>query len=115
MDYESFAQQFTQKLKEYLGDDKVVLERRSIRKVNETLDRVSVRYPDTRISPIVYLDEQYKRYRNGWSIDKLVGDMAAQIQEARNNIPQIPELEKEFALKNLYCAVINGDSNRDLH
>ncbi len=59
MNYEEFVADYTAKMQEQLGRD-VELIRQEFTKVNQKLDGINVRYPDTVVSPTIYLKDKYE-------------------------------------------------------
>ena len=113
MGYEEFSADFIEGLKNSM-DPEVELDRRKVTKVNEELDGITVRYPDSAISPTLYLQDKYEMYQDGYSMDQLVENAVDQLQVARENAPEMPEFTEEAARERLYCVVVNADKNEEL-
>lgn len=115
MKYESFAKQFVDELQNRLAHENVELIRETRRKVNEELDSVVIKYPDTPFSPVIYLEEKYQLVKDGgYSVDQLVDKTVTDIRNACINAPELPELSAETAKQNLYCVVINAAENEEM-
>lgn len=114
MEYEQFVQVFGNELKKKMQQENVQFYRVDSVKVNERKDALSIRYPNSPIAPMVYLDDKYKLYREGYSVTEIVEETAEQLHNTKENLPEIPELTKENARDKLYCVVINADANKDL-
>lgn len=114
MGYEEFVESFKSKILEILSDENVELVRQRCVKVNEELDAITIRYPDSVIAPTIYLEDKYEAYQRGQSVEFIAEKTIGQLRIAQREAPELPELTEESARKNLYCAVINADSNAEL-
>lgn len=114
MEYEEFTTMFIDGLQQNMSDEAVNLTRITANKINEDLDGVSVRYPDSNVAPTVYLEDKFQMYQDGYSVDELVEQTASQLRDIRGNAPQVPELTRESAEKNLYCVLVNAEANAEL-
>lgn len=113
MDYNTFTNSFMKELRpELLGD--VELVRRDIQKINGIRDGISVIYDNSPISPTIYLDELYEQYKNGHSMSEIVNNTAYNINQHRDDIKDVPVINKDSAMSNLYCSLISRDSNKEL-
>ena len=114
MEYEQFVDEFSSELKQSIADENVDFDRHSVRKVNEELDGLSIKYPDSIMAPTIYLNDKYQMYQDGYSVKQLVDDTEKQLKDIRDDEPQLPEFTKESAKENLYCVVVNADSNEEM-
>ena len=113
MVFEQFAEAFAAELGKNM-DPGVELERRIIKKVNEELSGISVRYPDSPVAPTIYLNDLYEKFREGYALGQLVAETVAKLKRAREDAPDVPDLSEEAARERLYCVVINADKNEEL-
>ncbi len=113
MSYEEFAAEFIEGLRTSM-DPSVEFDRRKVKKVNEELDGLTVKFPDTAISPTIYLEDRYQMYEDGYTMDQLIESTVAMINGAYENAPSMPELTEEAARKSLYCVVVNAEKNEDM-
>lgn len=113
MDYKEFVDEFSNKLQERMDDGVEIVKTSSV-KVNEELEGLSIRYPDSSIAPMVYTDDKYQMYQEGIGMDELVDRTTKALEDMRDNCPEIPIINKEEAEKNLYCVVVNSDENKKL-
>lgn len=114
MDYEQFINEFSDALQDELQPEQTRFQRSQTNRVNEKKDTLIVRFGQDNLGPVVYLDDMYALYRDGYSVDEIAGRMAGRLKEARAAVPEMPELSRESADRNLYCAVINADDNKAL-
>jgi len=112
MMYEMFVNELMTRLEQML--DNVVLERKTVRRINREVDGITIRPVGSSIAPVFYLDGLYEDYKNGAFISQLARYIAREVRKALNNAPSIPQFSKETAIDNLYCAVINAKDNEEL-
>lgn len=60
MEYEQFVDEFIDKLQQNIEQENVEIRRGTFTKINEKLDGIAVKYPDSPVAPTVYLDEKYQ-------------------------------------------------------
>lgn len=114
MRYDMFSKIFMNQLEEKLKKEDVSLCRHSMLKTNVCRDGISVIFPESNISPTIYIDEKFDQYQAGRSMNNIVNDVVRLIRMLRNHLPETPEINRENAEKNLYCSVINADMNAEL-
>lgn len=114
MRYDMFSKIFIDQLEEKLKKEDVSFCRHSMLKTNVCRDGISVIFPESNISPTIYIDEKFEQYHAGKSMNTIVNDAARLICMLRNHLPETPEINRENAEKNLYCSVINADMNAEL-
>jgi len=78
-----------------------------------SMDALIIREPGTNISPTIYLDDYYKLYNNGTSIDELCHIICDVFLEVRLNHPIDPGFFTDFeqARQRLVFQVVNYDKN----
>lgn len=114
MDYEQFVSEYTQELQLNMEQENVTLQRMEVQKINEKLDGLSIRYPDSPVAPTIYLNDKFQMMNDGYSVEELAENTAEMLRSIRSNAPAVPELTQEAAKKNLYLAVVNADENAEL-
>lgn len=114
MEYEQFAEKFIEELENAMKPEKVELCRRKSIKVNQILDGVSVKYPNSIVAPVIYLEEKYKCYQEGYTVHELVKEAEEYLKNVKQNMLDKSEVSVLDAKKNLYCAIINAEENAEL-
>ena len=114
MDYEQFVADFTAELQKNMEQENVELKRGTFRKVNEELDGLSIKYPDSPIAPTIYFEDKYQMFQDGYSVEQLAERTADQLKSIRDNAPELPTLTEESARQNLYCVVVNASENEEM-
>lgn len=114
MEYEQFAEKFIEELENVMKPEKVELCRMKSIKVNQILDGVSVKYPDSIVAPVIYLEEKYKCYQEGYTVHELVKEAEEYLKNVKQNMLDKSEISVLDAKKNLYCAIINAEENEEL-
>lgn len=113
IDYQQFAAMLIAQLQMQLQN--VQIERGSFKKVNEkNLDGITFKYPNSPVSPTIYLNRQYQLYQEGVAIGQIIAGIMSQLEKARAEAPDVPVLNQETAKRNLYCAVVNANENKEL-
>ncbi|MCD8156734.1 MAG: DUF5688 family protein [Clostridiales bacterium] len=113
-DYEQFTHNLIKALEQKMQPDNIRLHRDPTAKVNQTLDAISVRIGDSPMAPLVYLQDKYDMYKSGMSVDAIAGMVATTVRESYSTMPPVPELSREAAMKNLFCAVVNIKQNEEM-
>ena len=115
MEYEQFVDEFIDKLQQNIEQENVEIRRGTFTKINEKLDGIAVKYPDSPVAPTVYLDEKYQMVQDGsYTIEQVAERIAMQLQDIRGDVLEIPFLTEESARQNLYCVVINAAENEEM-
>lgn len=114
MDYEQFVEKFLDDIKQNMEHENVELHRLEVQKVNEKLDGVSIRYPDSPVAPTIYLESKYQMYQDGYTVEEVAESTTKQLEQIRRDTPAMPNLSPESAKNNLYCAVVNAEDNKEL-
>lgn len=115
MDYEQFVADFTAELQQNMEQENVELRRGIFRKVNEELDGISIKYPDSPVAPTIYLDDKYQMVEDGsYTVEQVAERTVVQLKSMREDAPEVPILTEESARQNLYCVVINAAENEEM-
>jgi hypothetical protein len=116
LDYQEFKNSIIGKLQEYLGEE-VELDIHQIQKNNGIyLDGISISRRDKNIAPTLYLNDYYRRYREGVSILSIVEDMIVMYEESKIKIDVEVEFFTDFetAKDHIVYKLINYEKNEDL-
>ncbi len=114
MTEKEFRSEMLEALKRVASDNNCVIELQKANKVNYT-DRESVclRNMETDISPNVYMDEMYKQYQNGISIQ----EQARRIEMLLKNTSQQEfnlDISEEMIMENCFPQIIGKNNNEEL-
>lgn len=112
LDYNDFSNAYISKLQDRIP--MADIERHTVQKINTSMEAISFRFPDSNISPTIYLQSQYKLYEDGVNIDDLVEKTIETVERARSEAPTMPDLSLESVKQNLYAIVINAEQNKEL-
>lgn len=116
MKYSEFIDECREQLEDYMrakGEQVDVL-RVSAKKVNSQEETLNVHYPEGVIAPVVYMSGRYNEYLSGKTMQEIVQDMASNLQEAKEHMPNISELTRENADTRLYMSLMNSEMNSEL-
>ncbi len=114
MEYNKFVEEYISQIEKIMSAENVSIIRMSVHKVNEIKDAINVKFPNEIVSPTIYVDDEYKLFLDGYSIEDIVERKVEDLKSVRANAPNVPDLSAESAKKNLYCVVINAEANKDL-
>ena len=116
MDYEGFKAEITEKVRDREGREACVRVHRVRKNNGVMLDGLTIMREGDNISPTIYLESFYDRYRNGADIDALTDDILA-IYSSRSHVGKIDvslfEDYKRLA-PGIRMRLVNYDLNRDL-
>lgn len=116
MTYEEFMDEFQKHLSQEL--EHADIEKLQLQKINGKRDVLAIREGDCNTVPIIYIDDQYEKYMQGDSVEDLARQVADNytecMREEKIDDTFVPEPTYQDAQKNLYCAVINGEMNKEL-
>lgn len=117
--YQEFKDTIKQHILEYMPNEHdSIVSINEVRKNNAvTLDGLVVRKPTEVISPTIYLEDYYKDYKAGLSVENCMHKIAVSIDAAKKQA-QMFDVEKlmnyEEMKSHLYTSVINYQSNEEL-
>ena len=115
MEYEAFVKQLMQELQQNMEEANVELRRQEVIKNNGVKkDGITIRYPETPVSPTIYADDLYAMFNDGYSISEIAVNEARKLESMKLTMPGPPVLTQETAQQNLYCVVINTADNEEL-
>ena len=111
--YEEFKKQFADQLQKELAPDGIILTETQMLKVNGPKDGFTVRFPDSDVGPVIYIDEDYKDYRLlDRPVDAIAKDRADNIRNIKTQIPDMPQLT--WDKDRLYACVVNQEYNQEI-
>lgn len=113
MDYEEFVKQLIEELELNMEED-VEIQRRKVTKNNGVeKDGITIKYPNSSVAPTVYAEDFYEKL-DRFTVEEIARDLADNLERNRSSMPEVPELTKEQAMKNLYCTVVNTAENKEM-
>lgn len=120
--FDRFASEICRAVEEAMLRDygkHVETELRDVTKTNVTLEGMSVTMlddssKDQKITPTIYLEDAYKQYQSGRSMEAIAEDMAKGVMRAYEQAPPIPVLTAEEAKKHITLTLINTAKNQEL-
>lgn len=119
MSFDEFKDAVVANIKDYLPDkyEEADIEIKQVLKNNDTmLDGITIRTPDSNMSPTIYLNNFYEEYENGKNFDSIVGDIAdihiANAVDQDFNISMVTDLEN--AKDNIVPRLVNLEDNKEL-
>ena len=83
MDYCTFVNVMMKKIGEEVSDGTVIQEHTVIRNNGKSRKGLVFRSPGINISPAIYLEEYYQKYRKGAALDKLAGEIKQLFEQVR--------------------------------
>ena len=116
MTQEEFTTQFTQELSNLLEGIAEIIVNKDVLKINECKTGISIRYPESEISPTLYPEDIYSNLAPG-ETPAMAAEMAVKMLEAAKvDAPTMEDIDltPEGAKKNLYLVVINAEKNKEL-
>ncbi len=98
---------------------RVETELRDVTKTNITMEGMTVTMvddaaKDQRIAPTIYIEDAFKQYQAGRSMESIADDLAKGVMNAYEQAPPIPELTAEEAKKHVTLTLINTERNKEL-
>lgn len=114
MIYDDFKYGLKNSLNDMLGYD-VNVEAIQVKKINETKDALSIRFPDTNVGPVIYLDDLFSKYLNGQTVEELSYKLAIDLDRIKEDLPIEANIKDNgFDPDRLYAIAINADMNKEL-
>lgn len=118
MNYERFKEVVKEEFlvympKEYQHMDVVI---GPVMKINRTLDGLSLRDEKTKISPTVYINDMYKRYNSGESMEAVMKGTAQIMHNSFQNIHVNVNFDYagENIKNNIVFEIVNAEQNKEL-
>ena len=114
MNYEEFVAALMEELKRYMENGDVYVNTSKTVKGNDTtLDSFQIGFEGSRLEPNMYFNQMYALYEHGYSVAQIADEVFRQARKAVLEMEHVPELSRETAEENLYCTVMNVESNRE--
>ena len=112
MNYENFKAALYKDLSEKL-EEEVELLMEAVKKQNGVLrDAITARFPNSPVSPVIYLDDAYEAYETGeMSYEKIVDIVTTSLMETK---PKVQRIDRKTALENLFLTVMERNKNTAL-
>lgn len=116
MNFEEFANMVAEMLQRELGDNYTVTVTKVLKNNAIRLTGVVIMEESENISPTIYLEESYRRYRNGVSPQKILGGIVALYKEHAHMADLDMDFFRNFsAVENrIFHKIINYEKNREL-
>lgn len=118
MDYEIFLGTVREKFMDYMPERyrRGEMEIHTVTKVNTALDALTIFMPENeRVSPNLYVNEMYERYKEIGNLDTALHLIAAEYTEILDMTMTVqPELEIDALKDNVIFVLVNTEQNREL-
>lgn len=115
MEIDSFARIVKDSVKEQLGDDYHVIVCETDKNNGVVYTGLKITKEDFRISPLVYLNDQFRRYENGDTTLPEVADYAASLGKKKNpSVDMRQFLNYENIKGSIVYKLVNTERNREL-
>ena len=118
MSYEMFCEVVKEKFTDYLPEEykNGVPEIRSVNKVNQLLDGITVRLEGVSdITPNMYINDMYESYQHSGNLDDVLSYAAEQYMEAVRDINKNkPVLDTADLKDNVVMCLINSEQNKEM-
>lgn len=115
MNFETFIEEVKKEVKSIVGEECSV-SINCVMKINRELQGISILQRGTSISPSVYLEDYYKEYQSGRSINEIATEIVAISKQRKHNVVSIAEnlQDYQWAKPRLRVKLINYDRNEKL-
>ena len=114
MNYEKFCEELTEEVRRLAGEE-LQVRKQTVQKNNGVeADALEIRTPDSKFSPILYLEDFYEKYLRGVGIAHLAVLMMDCFAELRKYPPTSAELFEDYrrASSGIFCKLVNYEKNR---
>lgn len=115
--FSDFSEKMAKELSNRLGEDYHIIPQTITKNNTVTYDMLSIRKENEAVSPVIYLDEHFKSYQNGASIQEIAGDILGIYQKGKDLSPAIPsDFMMDFAqVKDRICfKLVNASLNSSI-
>ena len=118
MEYSAFKEAVKKEFLNYLPDEykEGVLDIRSVEKINENLDGLTLRLPHTNVSPTIYINYMYEEYLDtdfNYVLTK-AAKVYADAMEDKDDISVSSLIEDENIKEKIVFQIINTEQNREM-
>ncbi len=117
MNYEIFREVVAEKFKDFLPKEYEQIEVivTQSKKVNHTLDGLTLRGDGVSIAPTIYMNNMYEHYKECENLDQVIKEAAETMQEAMSEGKKIlPSIETENVKDNIAFQLVNTQQNETL-
>ncbi len=116
MNFKAFTDSITQLLQEKMGEDCTITVTKVLKNNDISLTGVVIMEESDSISPTIYLEEPYRQYQGGASLEEIVEDITAVYDKHAHNINLDMDFFRQYAAveERIYHKVINYEKNRKL-
>lgn len=115
MNFETFIEEVKKEVKTLVGEECSVSVN-CVMKINRELQGISILQRGTSISPSVYLEDYYKEYQSGKSINEIATEIVSISKQRKHNVVSIAEnlQDYQWVKPRLRVKLINYDRNEKL-
>ena len=116
MNFKAFTDSITQLLQEKMGEDCTITVTKVLKNNDICLTGVVIMEESDSISPTIYLEEPYRQYQDGASLEEIVEDITAVYDKHAHNVSLDMDFFRQYEAveERIYHKVINYEKNRKL-
>ena len=117
MGYDDFKEQFVEDVKERIADKGLKADTRTVEKVNETYESLTITPEGSNIGMNLNIDRFYASYENGVDYEDLVSNALDVIDRAIDKMPQINTndfMDYDKMKDKLVMEVVSAEANADI-
>lgn len=116
MNFKAFTDSITQLLQEKMGEDCTITVTKVLKNNDISLTGVVIMEEYDSISPTIYLEEPYRQYQDGASLEEIVEDITAVYDKHAHNVNLDMDFFRQYEAveERIYHKVINYEKNRKL-
>ena len=116
MNYEEFADNIAEILRQEIGDGYAVTVTKVIKNNGVSLTGVVIKKESDNVSPTIYLEEAYRQYQNGDSLTKIAEEIKVLYEKNAHNIKLDVDFFGDYSKveDRIFHKVVNYDKNKEL-
>lgn len=116
MDFKLFTNEIVEMLQEKLGAECTVTVTEVLKNNNVSLTGIVVMKESDNVAPTIYLEEPYRQYQDGSTLQEIVDEIATLYEKQTHNVKVDMDFFRDFSMvkDRIYHKVINYDKNRKL-
>lgn len=116
MNFKAFTDSITQLLQEKMGEDCTITVTKVLKNNDICLTGVVIMEESDSISPTIYLEEPYRQYQDGASLEEIVEDITTVYDKHAHNVNLDMDFFRQYEAveERIYHKVINYEKNRKL-
>lgn len=116
MDFKLFTNEIVEMLQEKLGAECNVTVTEVLKNNNVSLTGIVVMKESDNVAPTIYLEEPYRQYQDGSTLQEIVDEIATLYEKQTHNVKVDMDFFRDFSMvkDRIYHKVINYDKNRKL-